>query len=83
MVERRSRYTPHIIPEGATLLKFGRIWKVGGRVPEGYALRHLPLIRVGYTLDSMSVQRQICSYNKVRARFARELLTFFMAHTTY
>ena len=55
VVERRSRYTPHIIPAGATLLKFGRMWKVGGRVPEGYALRHLPLIRVGYTLDSMIV----------------------------
>ena len=82
-VERRPRHTTHTIPDGATLLRFGRMWKVGGRLPEGFALRHLPLIRVGYTLDSLRVPRQICSYNEVRARFARELLSFFMAHTTY
>ena len=81
--ERKPRHTPHTIPDGATELQFGRMWKVGDRLPESFALRHLPLIRVGYTHEFLRVPRQICCYMDVRARYARELLEFFMAHTTY
>ena len=83
MPPNASRATRRIIPVGATELRFSRMWKVGGRLPEVFALRHLPLIRVGYTHDFLRVPRQICCYMDVRARFARELLEFFMAYTTY
>ena len=59
------------------------MWKVGDRLPGGFALKQLPLIRVGYTHEFLRVQRQICSYNDVRDRFAMELCEFLMKHTTF